>query len=112
MKKNEVAVKCKLEADAVGSMLSDLARNFKEGKVVIQKGASFVTMRPEGQIEVEIEAVEKKGKQKIEIQLSWKEEILLDTPEAEIKISAEEPIPNAASLTEEPVEEESELKTD
>ena len=110
MKKNEVAVKCKLEADAVGLMLSDLAKNFKEGKVVIQKGASFVTLRPEGQIEVEIEAVEKKGKQKIEIQLSWKEEILLDTPEDEIKISAEEPIP--APLAEEPVEEESGLKTD
>ena len=110
MKKNEVTVICKLEADAVGSMLSDLASNFKEGKVVIQKVASFVTLRPAGQIEVEIEAVEKKGKQKIEIQLSWKEEILLDAPEAEIKISAEEPILEVASLTEE--SEESESKSD
>jgi hypothetical protein len=41
---------------------------------------------------MEIEAVEKKGKQKIEIQLSWKEDILLDSPEAEIKISAQEPV--------------------
>jgi amphi-Trp domain-containing protein len=110
--KNEVTVKCKLEADAVGSMLLDLANNFKEGKVVIQKGPSFVTLRPAGQIEVEIEAVEKKGKQKIEIQLSWKEEILLDDPEAEIKISAEEPILDVASSTEEPEEkEESESKS-
>jgi amphi-Trp domain-containing protein len=113
MKKNEVTVKCKLEADAVGSMLFDLASNFKEGKVVIQKGHSFVTLRPAGQIEVEIEAVEKKGKQKIEIQLSWKEEIFLDDPETEIKISAEEPILDVASSTEEPEEkEESESKSD
>ncbi|MFH0996460.1 MAG: amphi-Trp domain-containing protein [Pseudomonadota bacterium] len=111
MKKNEVTVKCKLEADAVASMLSDLASNLKEGKVVIQKGTSFVTLRPAGQIEVEIEAVEKKGKQKIEIQLSWKEELLLDDSEAEIKISAEEPILDVASLNEEPEEkEESESK--
>ncbi len=113
MKKNEVSIKCKLEADAVGSMLSDLAGNFKEGKVVIQKGASFVTLRPEGQIEVEIEAVEKKGKQKIEIQLSWKEEILLEAPDAEIKISAEEPVLDMASLTEAPkVDAENESKSD
>ena len=70
MKKNEVAIKCKLEADAVAAMLLDLANSFKEGKVVIQKGASFVTLRPAGVIEVEIEAVEKKGKQKIEIKLA------------------------------------------
>jgi len=112
MKKNEITVKCKLESDAAGSMLSELASRFKEGKVVIQKGTSFVTLRPAGQIEVEIEAVEKKGKQKIEIQLSWKEEILLDAPEAEIRISAEEPVLDVSSLTEEPDEAESEAKTD
>ncbi|MBI5592677.1 MAG: amphi-Trp domain-containing protein [Deltaproteobacteria bacterium] len=112
MKKNEVTVKCKQEVDAVGSMLSDLANNFKEGKVVIQKGTSFVTLRPAGQIEVEVEAVEKKGKQKIEIQLSWKEEILLDDPEAEIKISAEEPVLDVATPIEGQIEDESEPKTD
>lgn len=104
MKKNEVTIKCKQEADATASMLSDLASSFKNGKVVIQKGPSFVTLRPAGQIEVEIEAVEKKGKQKIEIQLSWKEEILLEDPEAEITISAEEPLLGMALLTGEPLE--------
>ena len=48
---NEVAIKCKLEVDAVAAMLSDLANSFKEGKVVIQKGSSFVTLRPAGAIE-------------------------------------------------------------
>ena len=108
MKKNEVAIKCKLEADAVAAMLSDLANSFKEGKVVIQKGSSFVTLRPAGVIEVEIEAVEKKGKQKIEIQLDWEEEILLDAVEAKIKISAEDPILEIAPLEEE-IESKSEL---
>jgi len=102
MKKNEVKIKHILEADAVATMLSDLAYGFKEKKVVILKGSSSVTLKPAGQIEVEIEAVEKKEKQKIEIQLSWKEDILLDAPEAEIKISAEEPILEVMSSTEEP----------
>ena len=112
MKKNEVSIKSKLEADAAASMLSDLASRFKEGKVVIQKGSSYVTLRPVGQIELEIEAVEKKGKQKIEIQLSWKEDILLETQESGIKISAEEPILDASIFTEEPAEQVCKSKTD
>jgi len=91
MKKNEVTVKCKMEADAVADMLSDMVNSFREGKVVIQKGSSFVTLKPVGQIELELEATEKKGKQKIEIQLSWKEEILLEQKEDEFRISGEEP---------------------
>jgi amphi-Trp domain-containing protein len=89
-------------------MLSDLANRFKEGKVVIQKGASFVTLRPAGIIEVEIEAVEKKGKQKIEIQLDWDEEILLDAAEANIKIFAQDSVLDIGSLEEE-IETKSEL---
>ena len=91
MKKNEVTVKCKMEADAVANLLSDMVNSFREGKVVIQKGSSFVTLKPAGQIELELEATEKKGKQKIEIQLSWKEEILLEQKEDEFRISTDEP---------------------
>lgn len=104
MKKNEVSIKSKLETDAVVSMFTDLSSSFKDGKVVIQKGASFITLRPAGQIEMEIEASEKKGKQKIEIQLSWKEDILLDAPEAEIKISTQEPV-SVADVTEADLDE-------
>ncbi len=91
MKKNEVNVKCKMEAEAVADMLSDMAKSFREGKVVIQKGSSFVTLKPIGQIDMELAAAEKKGKQKIEIQLSWKEEILSEQKEDEFRISGDEP---------------------
>ena len=91
MKKNEVNVKCKMETEAVANLLSDMVNSFREGKVVIQKGSSFVTLKPVGQIEVELEAAEKKGKQKIEIHLSWKEEILLEQKEDEFRISGDEP---------------------
>ena len=61
---------------------------------------------------MEIKADEKR---KIENRntVELKEEILLDAPEAEIKISSEEPILNVASVTKETViEEESEPKAD
>ncbi len=91
MKKNEVNIKCKMEADAIANLLSDMVNSFREGKVVFQKGGSFVTLKPVGQIEMELEAAEKKGKQKIEIQLSWKEEILLEQKEDAFRISGDEP---------------------
>ena len=92
MKKHEVTVKCKMETDAVVSLLSDLVNSFREGKVVVQKGDSFITLKPAGPIEMELEATEKKGKQKIEIQLSWKEEAPPEAePDDEICICATEP---------------------
>jgi len=60
-----VNVKCKMEADAVADMLSDMVNSFREGKVVIQKGGSFVSLKPVGQIEVELEAAEKKENRKL-----------------------------------------------
>ena len=107
MKKTEVNVKCKVETEVVANLLSDLAKNFREGKVVIQKGGSFVTLKPVGQIEVELEATEKKGKQRIEIQLSWKEEILLEQTEDEFRISGDEPCLNEEIPVEEQAEKDS-----
>ena len=80
-----------MEAEGVANLLSDMVNSFREGKVVIQKGSSFVTLKPVGQIEVELKAAEKKGKQKIEIQLSWKEENLPEQTEDEFRISGVEP---------------------
>ncbi len=107
MKKNEVNVKCKMEAEAVANLLSDMVKNFREGKVVIQKGSSFVTLKPVGQIEVELEAAEKKGKQKIEIQLSWKEEILPEQTEDEFRISGDEPCIDEGIQAEEQTDKDS-----
>ncbi|MBI5592659.1 MAG: amphi-Trp domain-containing protein [Deltaproteobacteria bacterium] len=104
MKKNEVNIKCKMETDAVAILLSDMVKSFREGKMVIQKGSSFVTLKPVGQIEVELEATEKKGKQRIEIQLSWKEAVFSEQPEDEIRISGDEPCLAEADASEEQTE--------
>jgi amphi-Trp domain-containing protein len=92
MKKNEITIKSKMETDAVATLLSDLVKSFKEGKVVVQKGNTFVTLNPSGQIEMNLEAAEKKGKQKIEISLNWKESLEIEQPEEKILISGQEPV--------------------
>jgi amphi-Trp domain-containing protein len=92
MKKNEVKVKRKMDAEAVGALLSDLVNSFKQGTVCIQEGPAFVTLKPAGEIEMEIGAAEKKGKAKIEIELSWKEAApVSEDDEAAVRITSEEP---------------------
>lgn len=92
MKKNEVKIKRNMDAEAVGALLSDLVDSFRQGTVCIQEGPAFVTLNPTGEIEMEIAAAEKKGKQKIDIELSWKESAP-ESPEAsaEVRITAQEP---------------------
>lgn len=92
MKKNEVKVKRKMDSGAVGDLLSDLVDSFKQGTVCIQEGPAFVTLTPAGEIEVEIAATEKKGKQKIEIELNWKETAPVPgDPAAPVRITSKEP---------------------
>jgi amphi-Trp domain-containing protein len=92
VKTNEVKLKRKMDADAVGMLLSDLVGAFRQGTVCIQEGAGFVTLNPAGEIQVEIAAGGKKGKQKIEIELSWEEApAVASVEELPIRISAEEP---------------------
>lgn len=92
MKTNEVKLKRKMEAEAVGALLTDLVNAFKQGTVCVQEGAGFVTLKPAGEINVEIVAGEKKGKQKIEIELAWEEPpAVADVEELPVRITAEEP---------------------
>ncbi len=91
MKKSEVKIKRKMTAEAMVGILSDFVESFRQGTVCVQNGEEFVTLTPAGQIEMSMKAAEKKGKQKLEIEMSWEEVI----PEAEgtgdFKITPEEP---------------------
>ncbi len=91
MKKKELKIKREMTAETAGEILQDLISSFKEGTVCIQDGDEFVTLRPGGTVEVAIEAAEKKGKQKLEISLTWRETIPEEKDEREFRISCEEP---------------------
>jgi amphi-Trp domain-containing protein len=100
MKKNEVKVKGTMDVKAVAAILEDMVRSFKEGTVCIESGKEFVTLKPAGNIDLEVEAAEKKGKQKLVIEMGWREPV--PEPEAEetvFKISSKEPeIEETASI--------------
>ncbi len=91
MKKKEVKTKREMNAKTAVEILEDLVRSFKEGTVCIQDGDEFVTLKPTDGIEMVIEASEKKGKQKLEISLSWREMMPEDKEERAFRITSEEP---------------------
>lgn len=84
-------IKTNLDTDAAAAILEDLVRSFKDGTVCIQSGKEFVTLKPAGNIEVEIGAAEKKGKQKLVIEMGWREAVPKAEAENILKISAKEP---------------------
>ena len=106
MKKNEICVKCKIQTVAVANLLSDMAACLNEGKILIQNGSLFTTLQPVEPIELELKTAIKEGKQKIEIQLSWKKEIISKL-EDEIRISSDEPCENDALSSKEQTERDS-----
>ncbi|HAO20002.1 MAG TPA: hypothetical protein DCQ37_05600 [Desulfobacteraceae bacterium] len=87
-KKNELKVERKISRDSALVLLEDLVKSFREGKACIQDGKSFITLKPAGDVDIELEASDKKGKQKLEISISWKEMPPNGKP---LKISSYEP---------------------
>lgn len=55
------------------AFLQDLQAGFEAGVLCVRKGAEFLTLQPGEKIEVEVEATVKKDKQKLVVELSWRE---------------------------------------
>lgn len=90
MKKQELSVKGNMDFDSVLKFFEDFMDGFKKRTIVVQKGDEFVTLKPADMMEFEVEAKEKKGKQKLSIELSWREEVSL-TEDEPLKVCSEEP---------------------
>lgn len=111
MSKNGIAVKGTMDFESVVSFLEDLLASFKQKTVCVQRGDEFVTLAPGDNIEMELEAVEKKGKQKLTLELEWQEE--LDAEEAiPFRVTAKEPEPKPEEKAEEKAEGPCETKDD
>lgn len=91
MKKNSVKIKQMVNAQDISTVLSDMSKSFKDGTVCIQTGEEFVTLKPGALIELEIEASQKKGKEKLCIELSWRQVAEVSEDESSLKITSEEP---------------------
>ena len=71
-KKQELKMEGGMDIDSAVAYLERLIDGFKSGNVRLEKGAEVLLLHPAGVLEMEIEAAQKKEKEKISIDLSWK----------------------------------------
>ncbi len=90
--KSGISVKGSMDFKSVATFLDDLVRSFKDKTVVVQRGDEFVTLKPTDNIDLELEAVMKKGKQKLTLELAWREEAEIQE-EVSFQVSSKEPEP-------------------
>ncbi len=88
--KKDVAMKGIVTNQQAVTYLQDIVSSFKSGIICVQHGEEFVTLKPEDMVFLEIEAEQKKDKERIIIELSWKKGDVLNEG-IDLKISAKEP---------------------
>jgi amphi-Trp domain-containing protein len=93
MSKSKVSMKGSAAPEQVAELILDLATSMKEGKIYVQQGAEVISMTPAANIEMEIEASEKKGKQKISFEFEWYATTPMEEnePAEALKITSKEP---------------------
>lgn len=91
-KREEVKVKRTVSNEVMTKLLRDLANSFEKGRVCVQGGEEFVSLEPAKHINMELEAsCSKKGKEKLTIELAWKQLTEEGEKAQELVISDEEP---------------------
>lgn len=95
MEKQKISVKMHLPYEEAVSYLEDLLKSLKAGTVVVESGGDHVTMKPAGNVAVEIEAKVKKDKQKFGLEIEW-----TDAAPGDLTISDTEPAPVPAEAAE------------
>ncbi len=85
--KNEVKIEALMDLRKVADYLESILKGIRSGKIIIQTSDEMVTVRPEAMVEFELEAVQKKDREKIEIKIAWDR-----TPEpGELRITSKNP---------------------
>ncbi len=99
MEKKTIVLKEKMELAKVISCLEDIVASLKTGTMCVQHGDDLVTLKPGACIELEIEAVMKKGKEKLALELSWQNESEKEKEmeKIEFRIMSSEPAEEAAA---------------
>jgi len=92
MSKQSISIKGEMELTNVIISLGDVVKGLEEGTICIQQGTDLVTLKPTANIEMELDATVKGNKEKISIELSWKQpELEKETLEQNFKITFTEP---------------------
>lgn len=74
MSKREIEIKTVLGREEAARYLQELAQCLAGGRIVVQRGAEYVELRPSGSLELTIEAAGKKDKEKVSLELAWRME--------------------------------------
>lgn len=90
MDKDKIEMKTLMESAAVAEYLTQLAKGFKSGSIVVEKDGESLTLTPAETAEVEVEARVKKDKARFSLEVTWRTAASLDEP-ASLKISATAP---------------------
>ncbi len=80
----------KMELEKVAFYLEDLLASLKSGTLCIQQGENLVTLHPSQFVDFEVEAASKKGKEKLSIELNWRND--KEEEQKEFKIMSQEPV--------------------
>lgn len=91
MSKQSVSLKSEMELGKVIGHLEGIINGLVQGTICIQQGTDLVTLKPTSHIELELEATLKGNKEKVTIELSWKQESAKDTEGQDFKITCTEP---------------------
>jgi amphi-Trp domain-containing protein len=76
-------------------LLEELATGLRAGVVCLHKGEEFLTLKPGSALEFEVEAAVKKGRQRLDLSVKWREPGEA-APLPDFRISAVEPAPGVA----------------
>ncbi|NOT02466.1 MAG: amphi-Trp domain-containing protein [Phycisphaerales bacterium] len=81
MSKKEAKVKSSMELGKAIAYLNDLVASLRAGTVSIENGDGVVTLHPEKNVKVALEATQKEDRESISLRIAWKK------PDAECKAS-------------------------
>ncbi|MCF8033171.1 MAG: amphi-Trp domain-containing protein [Desulfarculaceae bacterium] len=98
MGKNEISYKAGLPASQALEHLENLVQSLRKGSVCLQVGGEQLVMglNKAAPLELEISASEKKGKNRLSLELSWKELKPGEGQSPEMLISSQPPAPDPA----------------
>src|SRR3989339_937583 len=100
MNKKSITSKCALSKDQAIAYLEALAASLKKNQICVEAGDEYVVLEAAENMELEVNAAQKKGKEKIMLELSWTQPMVLENEE-QLKISSKVPAPKLEQKKEE-----------
>ena len=92
MKKQELKIKQELNCQETVDLFSEVGKSISEGVLTIEYGDKKISLKPGCRFDTTIEASSKKNKQKLMIEITWKEgdDVCVNKPV--LRISSDEPL--------------------